>query len=154
MASRRVLITGAGIAGPTLAYWLDRYGMEPTVLERAPELRLGGQNVDVRGAGRVVVAPGAKPFLYFGVLATCDPGDEVNLHEPSYVAYVPAIVFAGGTQIEVVTPGPAPLGQLRIRVSAEPQCGFTAAAGGYQLFSRDAGGGGPMRARASTRSRA
>ena len=56
MASRRVLITGAGIAGPTLAYWLDRYGMEPTVLERAPELRLGGQNVDVRGAGRVVVA--------------------------------------------------------------------------------------------------
>ena len=56
MASRRVLITGAGIAGPTLAYWLDRYGMEPTVLERAPELRLGGQNVDVRGAGRVVAA--------------------------------------------------------------------------------------------------
>jgi 2-polyprenyl-6-methoxyphenol hydroxylase-like FAD-dependent oxidoreductase len=56
MASRRVLITGAGIAGPALAYWLDRFGMEPTVLERAPELRLGGQNVDVRGAGRVVIA--------------------------------------------------------------------------------------------------
>ena len=35
--------------------------------------------------------------------ATCDPGDEVILHEPSYVAYVPAIVFAGGTVVEVAT---------------------------------------------------
>jgi 2-polyprenyl-6-methoxyphenol hydroxylase-like FAD-dependent oxidoreductase len=56
MAPRKVLIAGASIAGPTLAYWLDRYGMEPTVVERALELRLGGQNVDVRGAGRVVAA--------------------------------------------------------------------------------------------------
>ena len=35
--------------------------------------------------------------------ATCDPGDEVILHEPSYVAYVPAIVFAGGTVRHVAT---------------------------------------------------
>ena len=35
--------------------------------------------------------------------ATCDPGDEVILHEPSYVAYVPAIVFAGGTVVPVAT---------------------------------------------------
>ena len=54
MAPRTVLIAGASIAGPTLAYWLDRHGLEPTVVERAPELRLSGQNVDVRGAGRVV----------------------------------------------------------------------------------------------------
>lgn len=54
MAPHTVLIAGAGIAGPTLAYWLDRHGMEPTVVERAPELRPGGQNVDVRGAGRTV----------------------------------------------------------------------------------------------------
>ena len=52
----RVLIAGASVAGPTLAHWLERSGMEPTVLERAPQLRLGGQNVDVRGAGRVVAA--------------------------------------------------------------------------------------------------
>ena len=32
--------------------------------------------------GRVLIAPGAKPFLFFGVLATCDPGDEVDLPEP------------------------------------------------------------------------
>ncbi len=44
--------------------------------------------------------------------ATCDPGDEVILHEPSYVAYVPAIVFAGG----VVAPRRDPLrGRLRAR---------------------------------------
>ncbi|WP_235477801.1 MULTISPECIES: FAD-dependent monooxygenase [unclassified Frigoribacterium] len=51
----RVLISGASIAGPALAYWLDRYGFETTIVERAPELRTGGQNVDVRGAGREVV---------------------------------------------------------------------------------------------------
>ena len=50
----RVLISGASIAGPALAFWLHRYGVETTIVERAPALRLGGQNVDVRGAGREV----------------------------------------------------------------------------------------------------
>lgn len=54
MPKPRVLISGASIAGPALAFWLHRYGFEPTVVERAPELRLGGQNIDVRGAGREV----------------------------------------------------------------------------------------------------
>jgi 2-polyprenyl-6-methoxyphenol hydroxylase-like FAD-dependent oxidoreductase len=54
MSRRRVLISGASIAGPALAYWLNRYGYETTIIERAPELRTGGQNVDVRGAGREV----------------------------------------------------------------------------------------------------
>jgi len=53
---KTVLIAGASVAGPTLAHWLERFGMEPTVVERAPELRVGGQNVDVRGAGRIVAA--------------------------------------------------------------------------------------------------
>ncbi|MER8102571.1 FAD-dependent monooxygenase [Kitasatospora sp. NPDC094016] len=44
-----VLISGAGIAGTALAYWLERYGFRVTVVERAPELRGGGQAVDVRG---------------------------------------------------------------------------------------------------------
>ncbi len=52
---RNVLISGAGIAGPALAFWLRRHGMTPTVVERAPEPRLGGQTVDLRGAGRTVV---------------------------------------------------------------------------------------------------
>ncbi|NQX17498.1 FAD-dependent monooxygenase [Rathayibacter sp. VKM Ac-2857] len=50
----RVLISGASIAGPALAFWLHRYGVETMIVERAPALRLGGQNVDVRGAGREV----------------------------------------------------------------------------------------------------
>ncbi len=47
----RVLIVGAGIAGPTLAYWLLRAGHQPTLVERAPELRRGGYLVDFWGAG-------------------------------------------------------------------------------------------------------
>lgn len=45
-----VLISGASIAGPALAYWLDRYGFTVTVVERAPGLRPGGQAVDFKGA--------------------------------------------------------------------------------------------------------
>jgi 2-polyprenyl-6-methoxyphenol hydroxylase-like FAD-dependent oxidoreductase len=46
-----VLIVGAGIAGPTLAYWLQRAGYEPTLVERSPELRRGGYLIDFWGAG-------------------------------------------------------------------------------------------------------
>ncbi|MCH1868179.1 FAD-dependent monooxygenase [Nocardioides sp. CFH 31398] len=51
----RVLVTGASIAGPTLAWGLDRAGFEVTLLERSPEPRRAGQNIDVRGLGREVV---------------------------------------------------------------------------------------------------
>ncbi|ACV76811.1 FAD-binding domain [Nakamurella multipartita] len=47
----KVLIVGAGIAGPTLAYWLLRAGHQPTLVERAPELRHGGYVIDFWGAG-------------------------------------------------------------------------------------------------------
>ncbi len=53
--ARRVLITGASIAGNTAAWWLGRWGFDVTVVERAPEFRDGGQNVDVRGVGREVL---------------------------------------------------------------------------------------------------
>jgi 2-polyprenyl-6-methoxyphenol hydroxylase-like FAD-dependent oxidoreductase len=46
--NKNILISGASIAGPTLAYWLKRYGFTPTVIERAPYLREGGYPVDVR----------------------------------------------------------------------------------------------------------
>jgi 2-polyprenyl-6-methoxyphenol hydroxylase-like FAD-dependent oxidoreductase len=49
-----VLISGASVAGPALAYWLHRYGWRPTVVERAPAIRPGGQAVDVRGTAREV----------------------------------------------------------------------------------------------------
>jgi 2-polyprenyl-6-methoxyphenol hydroxylase-like FAD-dependent oxidoreductase len=44
----RVLISGASIAGPVLAYWLARRGFAVTVVERAPALRkTGGHAVDL-----------------------------------------------------------------------------------------------------------
>ena len=47
----RVLVVGAGIAGPTLAYWLLRGGHEVILVEQAPKLRQGGYLVDFWGAG-------------------------------------------------------------------------------------------------------
>jgi 2-polyprenyl-6-methoxyphenol hydroxylase-like FAD-dependent oxidoreductase len=47
----KVLISGAGIAGPTLAYWLAHYGFEPTIVEKATRLRTGGYIIDFWGAG-------------------------------------------------------------------------------------------------------
>src|SRR5437588_6782639 len=48
ITNKNILISGASIAGPTLAYWLKRSGFTPTVIERAPQLRAGGYPVDVR----------------------------------------------------------------------------------------------------------
>lgn len=50
MNNRKVLISGASVAGPALAFWLARYGFEPTIVERAPSVRPGGYAVDFRGA--------------------------------------------------------------------------------------------------------
>ncbi|HET6740488.1 MAG TPA: FAD-dependent monooxygenase [Kribbella sp.] len=50
-----VLISGASVAGPALAYWLQRYGYETTVIERAPAPRPGGYAVDFRGASMAVL---------------------------------------------------------------------------------------------------
>ncbi len=46
-----ILISGAGIAGPTLAYWLLERGITPTLVERAPHLRTGGYVIDFWGLG-------------------------------------------------------------------------------------------------------
>ncbi|HWD82198.1 MAG TPA: FAD-dependent monooxygenase [Kribbella sp.] len=50
-----VLISGASVAGPALAYWLQQYGYETTVVERAPAPRPGGYAVDFRGASMKVL---------------------------------------------------------------------------------------------------
>jgi len=59
-----VLISGAGIAGPTLAYFLARQGFRPTVVERSQGLRSSGSPVDVRGrAVAVAERMGIMPRL-------------------------------------------------------------------------------------------
>ncbi|MEU8700249.1 FAD-dependent monooxygenase [Streptomyces sp. NPDC048680] len=54
-AKRRVLISGASIAGPALAYWLHRSGCAVTVVEKAGALRGGGYPIDIRGTATEVV---------------------------------------------------------------------------------------------------
>ncbi|WP_174817049.1 FAD-dependent monooxygenase [Nocardia brasiliensis] len=55
MSGIRVLVAGASIAGPALAHWLHRRGATVTVVERAAELRPGGQAVDARGVTKEVI---------------------------------------------------------------------------------------------------
>lgn len=50
-----VLVTGASIAGPALAWGLARTGWDVTLLERSDQPRETGQNIDIRGLGREIV---------------------------------------------------------------------------------------------------
>ena len=62
--NERILISGASIAGLTLAHWLARHGFQPTVVERSATLRTGGNGVDVRGqAGEVARRMGILPRI-------------------------------------------------------------------------------------------
>jgi len=55
MIAPHAVISGASIAGLSAAWWLRTIGWEVTVVERAPEFRDGGQNVDLRGVAREVI---------------------------------------------------------------------------------------------------
>lgn len=55
MSQLNILISGAGIAGSTLAYWLARAGSNVTIIERAPEIRDSGLGVDIRGPAVEVI---------------------------------------------------------------------------------------------------
>src|SRR6187397_1208441 len=54
-------------------------------------------------AAELLITVGASEALDLALRATCDPGDEIVLHEPSYVAYAPAVLFAGGVVRHVAT---------------------------------------------------
>jgi 2-polyprenyl-6-methoxyphenol hydroxylase-like FAD-dependent oxidoreductase len=51
MGRKTVLISGLGVAGPTLAFWLNAAGFQPTIIEHAPALRSGGYVIDFWGLG-------------------------------------------------------------------------------------------------------
>jgi 2-polyprenyl-6-methoxyphenol hydroxylase-like FAD-dependent oxidoreductase len=62
--TRTILISGASIAGPALAFWLHHHGFRPVVVERAPAIRDGGYPIDVRaGALEVVERMGLLPAI-------------------------------------------------------------------------------------------
>jgi len=99
MPNRNILISGASVAGPALAYWLSRRGFTPTVVERAPGLRGGGYAVDFRGA------------VHLGILEKMGILDEIRAHqthlrstvyvdsEGRAVSRMPAEIFAGDVEI-------------------------------------------------------
>ncbi len=97
--TRRVLISGAGIAGPALAYWLGRRGDHCTIVERASELRVGGQAVDFRGPVHRAVLD--RMDMWEPICAhRTTPGDLVML-KPNGVcaAVLPAVMTAGDVEI-------------------------------------------------------
>ncbi len=99
MRNRTVLISGASVAGPALAYWLSRFGFTPTVVERAPALRGGGYAVDFRGAAHLGV------LRKMGVLSAIER-EQTSLRSLTFVdaqdkriGDMPAEVFAGDVEI-------------------------------------------------------
>jgi aspartate aminotransferase len=71
-------------------------------LREAAAVEIGRTRGVPVGPARVIVANGAKPFLFFGVLATCEPGDEVIYPDPGFPIYESAIRFAGATPVPLV----------------------------------------------------
>lgn len=96
---RTVLVSGAGIAGPSLAYWLHRHGFEATVVERSAFLRDSGGAVDFRGEQvRLLKAMGVFDAVKAAETAM---GDQVVLDgagEP-VIAFSSAF-FSGEVEIE------------------------------------------------------
>lgn len=78
MKDKRILISGAGIAGFTLAYWLKQRGFSPTIIERHSYVRGGGYKVDVRGTALEV----AKRMGIYQDLAEAN----VNLVKSKFVS--------------------------------------------------------------------
>ncbi len=82
MNNKNILISGAGIAGTALAYWLKKFGFSPTIVESAPGLREGGYAIDFMGAGYDVAEKmGIVPALEeadinFSKLAFVDSNDQ------------------------------------------------------------------------------
>ena len=77
------------------------YGPSPGL----PELRevIARQIADTRGIEvgpeNVVVTPGGKPIMYFGITALCGPGDEVLYPDPGFPIYQSVIEFVGATAV-------------------------------------------------------
>jgi aspartate/methionine/tyrosine aminotransferase len=56
------------------------------------------RGIEVKG-DNVVITPGAKPFLGYAVMATCNPGDEVVYPDPGFPIYESVIRYFGATPV-------------------------------------------------------
>ena len=70
----------------------------PDFREAIAEFLSASREIEVDPAN-VLVANGAKPFLFFTILATCNPGDEVVYPDPGFPIYESAIRWAGATPV-------------------------------------------------------
>jgi 2-polyprenyl-6-methoxyphenol hydroxylase-like FAD-dependent oxidoreductase len=98
----RILISGASLAGPSLAFWLARAGHEVTVVERARRPRTGGSPIDVRGpAVDVAERMGLLPAIQRARVRT--EGIECVDARGRRTASFPAAVYAepGGRDVEL-----------------------------------------------------
>ncbi|WP_432824397.1 FAD-dependent monooxygenase [Dactylosporangium sp. CA-092794] len=94
-----ILISGASVAGPSLALWLQRYGHQVTVVEKAPALRGGGYAVDFRGRVHLetLARMGLRDALearatHMGDIAIVDAAGE-------RVSAIPAAIFSGDLEV-------------------------------------------------------
>ncbi|RII30421.1 MAG: hypothetical protein CXR30_05400 [Geobacter sp.] len=99
----KIGINGTGIAGPTLAYWLKKYGHEPILFERAAALRTGGYIVDFWGLGYDIaemmgLIPAIKEYGYqVKELLSVDNEGKIRAQMP--VSSMPEIVNGRYTSI-------------------------------------------------------
>src|SRR5438132_4396506 len=70
----------------------------PELREAAAEYLSSTRGIAV-SPDRVLVANGAKPFLFFTILAVCNPGDEVIYPDPGFPIYESAIRWVGATPV-------------------------------------------------------
>ncbi|MPZ85387.1 MAG: FAD-dependent oxidoreductase [Actinophytocola sp.] len=93
-----VLISGASVAGPALAYWLHRHGMRATVVEKAAAVRPGGLGVDFRGSAMLVLER-------MGILdelrrhATGSGDATIVAEDGTPIATMPGEIFAGELEV-------------------------------------------------------
>ncbi|MUM32522.1 FAD-dependent monooxygenase, partial [Mycolicibacterium sp. CBMA 361] len=101
----KVLISGASIAGPVLAYWLSRNGFDVTVVERAPALRkTGGHAVDLfRPAMEISERMGVLPRVESYVTGTT----AMTIHRPGHarparIDYAKLIAAMSDRHVEIM----------------------------------------------------
>ncbi|MFI6599081.1 FAD-dependent monooxygenase [Nonomuraea sp. NPDC050536] len=96
-----ILISGASVAGPALAYWLRRYGFNATIVERAPQLRDGGHAVDFRGDVHLSVLRKMDGVLPAMERAQTGMGATWTVNAAGKkIARMPADLFAGDIEIQ------------------------------------------------------
>lgn len=97
MAPLKVLIVGGGIAGPALAHWLLRVDADVTIIERSPQMRASGQQVDIRAQGVQMIK---KMGIEAAIRAASVPETRAQLVDRSgrTKAFFPAIRSGTGKQ--------------------------------------------------------